>query len=75
MLDYFARQDREADVERRERRANERVRLEPAAIVVDRVEIVIVAPCGHPISGCRNTGTPNWQNRWTCGVCGCNFSR
>lgn len=40
-----------------------------------QIEFVVVSPCGHPLREAKNTGTPNWQNRWTCGVCGKNFSR
>lgn len=39
------------------------------------VEFVIVSPCGHPLKLAKHTGTPSWQNRWTCGECGRNFSR
>lgn len=40
-----------------------------------KVEFVIVSPCGHPLRSAKNTGTPSWQTRWTCGECGKNFSR
>lgn len=53
---------------------NERV-SRPVDADVRRTVVMIVAPCGHDISQCRNTGTPNWQNRFTCEVCGRNFSR
>ena len=82
-MDYFAYQDREANAERRERRAEDRARFEPKPVAepepvvaaVDRIEVIIVAPCGHPLKRCRYRGTSSWQNRWTCGVCGRNFSR
>lgn len=41
----------------------------------ERIEFVVVSPCGHPLKLAKNTGTPSWQNRWTCGECGRNFSR
>lgn len=46
-----------------------------AAASGKKVEFRVGTPCGHDMAEARNTGTPNWQNRWTCGECGQNFSR
>ncbi len=40
-----------------------------------RLNIVVVAPCGHDIKQSKHTGTPSWQNRWTCKVCNRSYSR